>query len=207
MRSKEYRLKESFLRNMYSGNNKYQIPLIKDQHLDLSNLNLISVANIKSNDNEQNRLKGVHFFVDDWRFIKFYENPYFYKELLSQYRLLFSPDFSIYGDMPIWKQIENTARNRWCGAYWQSLGYNVVPTISWGLSTSYDFCFEGVEKGSAVAVGMIGSKQSRFNFMSGYNEMLKRLNPSVIICFGNPYPEMKGNLLQIDYLSDRKETK
>ena len=50
----------------------------------------------------------------------------------------------------------------WCGAYWQSKGLTVIPTISWSTPSSYDFCFDGVEENSIVAVGMIGCKQNCF---------------------------------------------
>ena len=36
----------------------------------------------------------------------------------------------------------------------------VIPTISWSGARSYEFCFDGVEKGSIVAVGMIGCKRA-----------------------------------------------
>jgi hypothetical protein len=106
--------------------------------------------------------------------------------------------------MDLWRQLESVAKNRWVGAYWQSKGLTVIPTISWGLSQSYEFCFDGVEKGSTVAVGMVGCKQSGYNFMRGYNEMLKRLEPEKIICFGSPFDEMQGNIITVDYRDSRK---
>lgn len=64
----------------------------------------------------------------------------------SQYAFLLSPDFSTYADMDLWRQLESVAKNRWVGAYWQSKGLTVIPTISWSTARSYDFCFDGVEK-------------------------------------------------------------
>lgn len=96
------------------------------------------------------------------------------------------------------------ARNRWVGAYWQSKGRIVIPTISWSDSRSFEFCFEGVEQGGTVAVGMIGCKKSKLPFMRGYNEMLARLKPEKIIVFGSPFSEMEGNIVAVDYQSSRK---
>ena len=31
-------------------------------------------------------------------------------------------------------------KNRWGGAYWQSSGLTVIPTISWGDERSFEFC-------------------------------------------------------------------
>lgn len=41
-------------------------------------------------------------------------------------------------------------------------------------------------------------------FMRGYNEMPERLKPESIIMFGTPFPEMAGNIIQVDYLSSRR---
>lgn len=46
----------------------------------------------------------------------------------------------------------NTFRNRWVGAYLANKGIRVIPTVSWGLKNTFDFCFNGIEKGSTVAV-------------------------------------------------------
>lgn len=35
--------------------------------------------------------------------------------------------------------------------------------------------------------------------MLGYNEMLSRIKPSKIICYGKPFDEMKGNIIEVDY--------
>ena len=115
-----------------------------------------------------------------------------------------SPDFSTYSEMDLWRQLESVAKNRWCGAYWQSRGQIVIPTISWGTPRSYEFCFDGAETNGIVAVGMIGCKGNRLAFMRGYTIMLEKLSPSAVICFGTPFPEMEGNIISVDYRSSRK---
>lgn len=35
--------------------------------------------------------------------------------------------------------------------------------------------------------------------MQGYSEMIQRIEPSAIICYGDPFPEMKGNVIAVDY--------
>lgn len=91
----------------------------------------------------------------------------------------------------------NVFRNRWCGAYWASKGIRVVPTVNLGRRVStFDFCFEGIEKGSVVAVStyMAWDHHNRQDqkewFMAGYNEMLRRIEPEKIICYNTPFPEM-----------------
>lgn len=38
-----------------------------------------------------------------------------------------------------------------------------------------------------------------FDDMLGYNEMLCRIKPSKIICYGKPFDEMKGDIIEVDY--------
>lgn len=81
----------------------------------------------------------------------------------------------------------------------QSRGLTVIPTISWGQADSYWYCFDGVEQGSVVAVSTLGLKGQKDFFMQGYNEMLRRINPQAIICYCELFPEMKGNVIVVDY--------
>lgn len=192
------------MRNEYIGQGKWDIPLVKKQSLNTDNLSLIACSDTKSNDCPQNTQHGVHFFVDDYRFNAIYNNPKKSLEKYSQYAFLLTPDFSTYADMNLWRQLESVAKNRWCGAYWQSKGLIVIPTISWSTPSSYDFCFDGVEKNSIVAIGMIGCKNSRLNFMRGYNTMLEKIQPEAIICYGTPFSDMQGNIIPIDYRFSRK---
>ncbi len=193
-----------FMRNTFPGMGKWEIPLVKKQTVDLENLSLIACSDTRSNDSEVNKRCGVHFFVDDYRFESIYNNPERSLAKYSQYTFLLTPDFSAYADMGLWRQMESVAKNRWCGAYWQEHGLQVIPTISWGTPSSFDFCFDGVEKNATVAVGMIGCKRSKTGFMRGYDAMLKRLEPEQIICFGTPFPEMEGNILAVNYIASRK---
>ena len=204
MTSKSMRDNPLFMRNNFSTVGKWGIPLIKKQELCTDKINLVACSDTRTNDNEDNKKKGVHFFVDDYRFEGIYSNPERSLNRYSQYAFLLSPDFSLYADMPLWKQLENVAKNRWVGAYWQEQGLTVIPTISWGSPQTFDFCFSGVENNATVAIGMIGCKNSRIAFMRGYNEMLDRLNPEKIIVFGTPFPEMKGNIISVDYRESRK---
>ncbi len=204
MTSIEMRGNALFRRNEFATVGQWQIPLIERQDIDLENVDLISYSDIRFNDNVHNRNKGVHFFVDDYRFEGVYRNPEKSLGRLSQYKFLLTPDYSTYSDMNYWRQIESVAHNRWVGAFWQDQGQIVIPTISWSDERSFDFCFDGIEKHSIVAVGMIGCRRCKVEFIRGYNEMLNRIEPDAIICFGNPFKEMEGRIIPIDYCKSRK---
>lgn len=83
----------------------------------------------------------------------------------------------MYLEMPDAVKLFNTFRNRWCGAYMAEKGLQVIPTVNWSGPSSFDFCFEGIQKGSVVAVSTyMASKHGNHAdqkdfFMAGYNEM------------------------------------
>lgn len=204
MLSIDARSKQTFLRNEFDAFGKCNIPLIRKNELALANVNLISYTDIKTNDIDENKQKGVHFYIDDYRMEGLYYNPTKSLHRLTQYKFLISPDYSLYKDMPKAVQLFNVFRSRWCGAFWQSKGITVVPNVGWGDASTFDYCFDGIEEGSVVAVGTIGCKKSKLAFMRGYNEMLKRIKPSAVICFGSPFAEMQGNIIPVDYNSSRR---
>ncbi len=203
MNSVVFRNNPLFLRNDCTPEGRWDFPVIRKQNLDLSNVELISYSDISVRD-IKNLYKGVHFFVDDWRFETLYDKPERSFDTLSKYRFVLTPDYSLYSEMPMWRQIESIGKARWVGANWQRKGLTVVPTVSWARTRSFDFCFEGIERHCTVAVGMIGCKSNRRAFMQGYNEMLRRIEPEAVICFGTPFPEMRGNVIVVDYFSSRK---
>lgn len=204
MTSERMRDNPLFMRNEFATVGRWDVPLIHKQSLDTSDIKLVACSDTRANDRPENTKKGVHFFVDDYRFNGIYDHPERTISRYSQYAFLLSPDYSTYSDMSMWRQLENVAKNRWVGAYWQSKGLTVIPTVSWGLTQSFDFCFDGIEKNATVAVGMIGCKRSKLNFMRGYNTMLEKIEPSKIICFGTPFAEMEGNIVAVNYSESRK---
>lgn len=204
MTGKTMRRNPLFMRNSYEGHGRWNIPLVRKQEIDTSAISLIACSDTRSKESVLNRASGVHFFVDDYRFEGIYTNPKRTLKKYGQYEFLLTPDFSTYADMNLWRQLESVAKNRWVGAYWQEHGLTVIPTISWGTPRSFEFCYDGVEPNATVAVSTLGCKRSKLQFMRGYNAMLDKLNPKSIICFGEPLPEMEGNIIDVDYWTSRK---
>ena len=205
MTSKEMRANPLFMRNSFYSEGRWGIPFVRKQDIPLStDTKLIAYSDIRLNDNDLNKQCGVHFFIDDYRFGDIYHHPERSFQRLAQYSFILTPDFSTYAEMDLWRQMESVAMNRWMGAFWQNKGLLTIPTMSWSTPRSFDFCFEGIEKGSAVAVGMIGCKRNRRAFMQGYYEMLDRIEPSTILCFGEPFSEMEGNIISVNYRDSRK---
>ena len=189
--------KQKLVRNEFKGVGKYGMPLIKKQDIDLDKIELLAFTKTKYND-EENQSKTIHFFTYDWNFESVYEKPEESLEKLDQYYALLTPEFSTYKDMPLARQIDSVFKNRWCGAFWQKQGMKVIPTVSWGSIPCLEFCFDGIEKGSVVAVSTYTREDNKDGFMLGYNKMLEIIAPSAIICYGTPFPEMKGKIKAID---------
>lgn len=144
--------------------------------------------------------KNVHFFVDDYQFNRFWNSPDRYIPIISRFNAVLSPDFSMYTDMPIAMQIYNSYRKHWLAAYWQLHGITVYPTISWSTPDSYDWCFDGEPVGGIVAVSSVGTqknKESKRLFLKGYEEMMKRLNPTFVIFCGKVPEECDWNVIRI----------
>lgn len=203
MTSKEMRNDPLFIRNQFEKEGRWGFPIIKKQQLDIDNIELISCSDVSKKDTK-NLHKGVHFFVDDFRFETIYNHPEKSLERYGKYRFLLTPDYSLYAEMDPWRQIESIGKARWVGANWQAAGKIVIPTISWGLARSFEFCFDGIQKNSIVAIGMVGCKRNKKDFLKGYFQMLSKIEPEAIICLGNPFGEMEGKIIVVDYLSSRK---
>ena len=58
---------------------------------------------------------GIHFYLDDYQFERIWNKPEDYIEILKQYECIFSPDFSLYLDMPMPMKIWNIYRSRQIG--------------------------------------------------------------------------------------------
>ena len=203
----KYRTSQMFLRNQFAGSGKFKIPVIpkfKQTAGDFDNLLFIGFDKTKPEDNKHlNRM--VHFFLYDYRFERVWNSPDNDIEKLSRYRAVLSPDFSIYQEMAPVMQLYNVFRNRWCGAYWASKGIRVIPSVNWGDESTFDFCFQGIEKGSTVAVSTYMASESEHHkdqkewFLTGYKEMLRQIEPERIICYHTPFEEMEGNIVYVDY--------
>ena len=131
---------------------------------------------------------GVHFFIDDYLFQRAWNDPCRYAHLLSGYQAVMTPDFSMFTDYPVTVQLYNHWRTHQLGAYWQSLGLTVIPSICWSDHDSYAWCFDGEPVGGTVAVSSVGTQKNplaRALFLDGYAEMMRRLQPEKIIFFGD----------------------
>lgn len=187
----------------YDGVGKYDVPMlrrIEEWEVDIDKWVTFNYAKNTSFPAKT----GVEFFIWDQQFERVWNQPDRYLEVLRKFDCVLEPDFSTYIDFPLAVQIFNHYRNQWVARYWQEHGLLVVPTIEWGTKDSYSWCFDGVPKNSVVAVSNVGCMNNKDNarlFLDGWNEMLRRLEPSKILLFAKTVDDYKGNWVHIPYES------
>ena len=163
-------------------NDFWQMPIINNDGYipkDLIGFNYAKTSKAKN--------VGVHFYIDDYQFERVWNAPEKYVDILSQYDCILSPDFSLYMDMPMPMKIWNIYRSRQIGAYYQSKGIKVIPTVSWAEKETFSFCFQGIPKGSIVSVSTIGVKQDSDAlevWKDGMREMIQAIEPTTILVYG-----------------------
>lgn len=160
----------------------WQMPVIQNNNFIPKELIGFNYAKTSTNTDA-----GIHFFIDDYQFERVWAYPEKYTDILMPYDCILSPDFSLYMDMPMPMKVWNIYRSRFIGAYYQSKGINVIPTISWAEKETFKFAFSGIPKGSIVAVSTIGVKEDKdaLNVWNeGMNAMIETIEPSTILVYG-----------------------
>lgn len=140
--SAEFRNNPLFLRNQFLSDGTFEMPKIKKEEIDLENVELVGYDKLSNSNSDQ----IVHFFLDDYKFEVMWKDPYPRIERLKVHKAVLSPNFSVYTEMPVAMKIYNTFRSRWCGAFLQSNGIKVIPTLAWGGPETFWFCFDGIEQ-------------------------------------------------------------
>ena len=144
----------------------------------------------------------IGFYVDDERFNVVWNNAV---EILNRFKeirpkALMTPNFSIWADVPKPLQIMSWYKTMWCGRYWQEAGFDILPTLNWGGSKTYEFCFLGLPKNIptvSIQARNIKTKQEKNNFINGLLEVRKKVNFKELICYGRIPQEFKKDLTDV----------
>ena len=194
---------ENLERRIFDGVGEYGIPQIEtvtyDGGCDWIGFNYAKTC-------KEPEKKGVHFFLDDYQFNRIWTDIDRYIPMLKRFRYVMSPDFSTYTDFPKAIQIYNHYRKHWVGAYLQEAGIQVIPTISWSTSDSFEWCFDGEPERGTVSVSSVGAVNSigkKRLFLQGYKEMIQRLHPDTIIFYGAVPDECMGNIVRVRAFTEK----
>jgi hypothetical protein len=73
------------------------------------------------------------FYTEDFRFEDAYRDGATFAEYLQQLDpvAVLTPDFSTYSDWPTILRMYSLYRSRWCGRFWGSLGFKIIPSIQY----------------------------------------------------------------------------
>ena len=129
----------------------------------------------------------VHFYIGDELFIRLFRNPDKYVPKLKQYKYVLLPDMSQYLEMPYFRRYANNCDNKAMAQYLQRQGVSIIANVTWSQPDSYDYCFAGIPCGTTIAInsnGVNAHKDSKYLWYRGYEEALRRLQPTRIIRYG-----------------------
>ena len=188
-----------------STNDFWQMPIIEKENVipnDLIELNSLNVENNTKKWNVEAKDVAIHFYMDDYKLERLWNRPEDYINVLSQYKCVLSPDFSLYLDMPMPMKIWNVYRSRQLGHYYQEMGIKVIPTIQWAEKETFEFAFKGIPKGSVVSVLTIGVKRDENAlkiWREGMDAMIKEIEPSTILVYGGKLEYDYGNIQVLYY--------
>ena len=167
---------------------KYEFPFISDSGIIPEKLLPFDKAMAN-----KNYAQWVHFYIHDKEFERIWNQPNKYLEILKRYEGIITPDFSLYRDMPLSMQIWNTYRNRAIGYWMKKNGVSIIPNFSWGDERTYEFCFDGIEKRSIVAIGTHGTakrKLDRYYLEQAVDRLLEKIEPRHIVIYGTVYDKL-----------------
>lgn len=190
--------------NAYMLNNatfsKHDIPRCPTTAHDIPN-RLISYENAKRIHNLEMKMENddyhidafVHFYIDDQKFDGKESSIWTFPEaavnILRHFSGIIAPDFSTYLDFPDPLKRWNLYRMNSFGYWYGSLGHQVYCNARWGAKDTWEYCFDGIESNSAIAIGTVASglKQliNRSLFEDGLFELVRQKNPSTILVYGS----------------------
>lgn len=182
----------------------YDIPVIQPQSIDISAMNnglwLINMKNLSPKDNCPSS-KIVHSFCYDNVLERSYNNMFKYLARAAPYYAVSSFDFSMDAGMDFPHILSATYKNRWSGAFMQSHGMVVIPTVGWVDAARDDICFAGLRDGGTFIISTLGvhNASSYNDFIRGYCEMRSRFPEATIICVGDRAVGMDQDVCYVPY--------
>lgn len=206
MKYKDYRYNHNLLWRV-PFTSVYNMPVIEPADIDIEELRQTECIGFDRAVQYGCKGKGVHFYLDDFKFERIWNNISRYVDLLSESAYMLTPDFSMFTDWPFPVQIFNNYRGKYVGRYMQDCGINVIPTVCWSDGLSYDYAFDGLPTGGIVSISSVGAKRHEELFSQGYNAMIEALKPKAVLVYRDSYDIPKvGNeeIIEITCFSKRE---
>lgn len=187
---------------------KHGIPIMRPVTIDMLDIEHIVPINVQNLSLKRNNsLHLVFMFRNDCAIHKYWLHPVKYVPLLQTAACVAVPDFSVDPHMDYEELRHMVYQGRWLGCFWQERGITALPTLVWAMPDTYDICFDSIPKHSVVVLSTIGVRKNLSVFMAGYDEMMKRVQPEMIIVYGDMINGMWGRFINFSYSSGFNTTK
>ena len=130
---------------------------------------------------------GIHglynsiIYKDEERLDKF-------RERFKGVKYIIAPDYSLFGDFPNALQIFNIYKSRVCMCWLiANTKAKILPNVRWTFPFTFEYCFDGIMKGSNIAIGVLGQirdKENKKMFLDGFKVAIDRIEPKCILVYG-----------------------
>ena len=130
---------------------------------------------------------AVHFYVSDRKLDPVARDPTRLVARFQGFAAVIAPDFSVYRSSPRHERILSVRLSRAVGAFFQSRGFRVVPTVRWATREDFDFCFLGLPTEATLAVSPHGcclDRDDRQHFRDGLVELVRQTRPRRLLVHG-----------------------
>ncbi len=135
----------------------------------------------------------VHTYIDDQHFDgkenSIWLNPKQYLVIVKHFAGVIAPDFSTNIDFPEPIKSFNIYRSRALGYFTSTNNIQTIHNARWGYADSWEYCFDGIPKGSMVCIGTVASglkkKCNRHLFEAGFLKLLDTIKPTTILVYGS----------------------
>lgn len=128
----------------------------------------------------------VHFYEDDFRFERIWNEPRKYLPKLSKFEGVIMPDFSTCIDFPRPLKLWNAYRNQLLGAWLQEQGLTCLPSAR--HQPGCDWLIEGLPKHSVIAIcgrALTKDVDERRRFLRDVRTTVDALEPTAIVYYGS----------------------
>ena len=111
-----------------------------------------------------------------------------FRERFKGVKYIIAPDYSLFGDFPNALQIFNIYKSRVCMCWLiANTKAIVLPNVRWTFPFTFEYCFDGIMKGSNIAIGVLGQirdKENKKMFLDGFKVAIDRIEPKCILVYG-----------------------
>lgn len=111
-----------------------------------------------------------------------------FRERFKRVKFIVAPDYSLFGDFPNALQIFNVYKSRVCMCWLiANTKAKVLPNVRWAYSFTFEYCFDGIMKGSNIAIGVLGQihdKDNKKMFLNGLKTAIETIEPKRILVYG-----------------------